>query len=96
MRDCSCCHSLNMTYNMSKFMYDFLDDEQGIRVFSGLTGKQAIPIIEKFFERCNRTEGLAEKYNSPNGWGTVESCILVLGLLLVQCTKHPRNKIFSQ
>lgn len=38
---------LNITYNYSKFYYTFIDKEKGIRALYGLTGEQAIPIIEK-------------------------------------------------
>ena len=94
--NCDCCVPLNMTYNMSQFMYDFVDEERGIRVFNGKKGWECIPILERFFERCQMTEELAEKYDSPNGWGTVETCINSLALLTVQCARHPYEDIFSQ
>lgn len=38
--------SFNITYNYSKYFYQLVDSEQGIRVIYGMTGLESIPILE--------------------------------------------------
>ena len=37
---------LNITYNYSKYYYDVVDKEHGIRVLHGLSGAESIPILK--------------------------------------------------
>ena len=38
---------LNVTYNYSHYFYKLIDKEKGIRFLYGLSGAEAIPILEK-------------------------------------------------
>jgi len=38
---------LNITYNYSKYYYEHIDKEKGIRLLYGKTGAESIPILEK-------------------------------------------------
>ena len=37
---------LNVTYNYSKFFYQFIDNKKGIRAIYGKSGAESIPILE--------------------------------------------------
>lgn len=37
---------LNVTYNYSKFFYNTIDPEKGIRKIYGMTGAESIPLLE--------------------------------------------------
>jgi len=38
--------SLNITYNYSRFYYNVLDEDKGIRAIYGMTGADSIPVLE--------------------------------------------------
>ncbi len=72
-------------------------NKKGIKALNGLKGHEAIPVIKEFFVRCrNYRSDLSDDYDSPNGWGTVETCILLMGQLLVNCIESPYKEIWVQ
>lgn len=44
---------LNITYNYSKFYYETIDKEKGIRFIYGKTGAESIPILEKAIDQLS-------------------------------------------
>jgi hypothetical protein len=72
-------------------------NRKGIHALEGLKGYEAIPVIKEFFVRCrNYHNNLANDYDSENGWGTVETCIVLMGQLLVDCIEEPYKRIWVQ
>jgi hypothetical protein len=99
--------NLNITFNMSGFLNEFLEieltaphwedsvKETGMDALSGKKGFEAIPILREFFKRCYNYRGdLAKDYDSPNGWGTVQSCMVNLALLMADCIANPFDEIW--
>ena len=70
-------------------------NKKGIKALNNLKGHEAIPVIKEFFVRCrNYRSNLGDDYDSPNGWGTVEVCIVLMGQLLVDCIENPYKEIW--
>ena len=99
--------NLNITFNMHDFLEEFLEvelnaphwrdpiKETGMDALEGKKGFEAIPIIQNFFIKCNNyRDNLSADYDSPNGWGTVESCMIKMGLLMAECIINPYNEIW--
>lgn len=87
----------NYTWNLSRFFRDHMPE--GINGLDGLTGRQAsdfigngLNAIERSYCR-NNPGGLAAKYDSPNGWGTVIGALIFLGRIQAACAANPRKKV---
>ena len=99
--------NLNITFNMSDFLNEFLEvelnaphwesaiKETGMDALQDKKGFEAIPIIQQFFIRCSNYKGdLSADYDSPNGWGTVERCMINMALLMADCIINPYDEIW--
>jgi hypothetical protein len=95
--------SFNYTSNVSKLFYDHIPD--GIHALHGLTGKQAVEVLDGAFNRLNRTRidlwrehdvgepRFCAKYDAPNGWGSALGAIVFLAEILAACAQNPRKKV---
>lgn len=58
---------LNITYNYGAFYYEHIDAEKGIRKLYGMTGEQAIPILEKAIADIGDAERSGDYWDSNPG-----------------------------
>lgn len=91
----------NYTYNMRKFFDDFLQfndsNKQGIEGFHGMLAKDAWFVLHKTISSFNQSDinfdwfkkEMEDKYNSSNGWGSVDTAIKFLTNLLNTCKENP-------
>lgn len=95
-------HWFNYTYNLSGFFRDHVsgpDGRVGIQALDGLTGRQAATILHNSFEKLNDTRSrlgdgaMSQKYDAPNGWGSVLGAVLFLARLHGACAAKPRHKV---
>lgn len=79
----------NYTYNMSQFFDDYCVSPK--RDLDGLTGRQAyLRIYFALSEILNDYDSdLETRYNSANGWGSVETAFDWLRKVMVACKNHP-------
>jgi len=58
---------LNVTYNYGSFYRQHIDADKGIRKLYGMTGEQAIPILEKAIAAIGTTERSSDYWESTPG-----------------------------
>ena len=75
--------SLNITYNYSKYFYEFLDTEKGLR---GLDGKKAQDVISKLE---NAVKGLGTEKDADYWKATPGNAGHSLSILLQWAKQHP-------
>lgn len=96
----------NYTHNsLGKLCYTHLDKENGLRGLHGKTGREASEMLESFWECIYREKihlwqngvsgepKLQEKYDSPNGWGSLVGALIFMGKLTAACRNYPRRKV---
>jgi len=98
--------SFNYTSNVSKLFYDHIPDTGkggGLHELEGVTGKQALDIIDDAFEAINRTRHrlwsagdigepkMGSAYDAPNGWGSLIGALIFLAQVMGACAKNPRK-----
>jgi hypothetical protein len=96
----------NFTHNsLGPLCYDHLDKEAGLKSLNGLAGYEAAPFLTAFWasvdaERHSMWENgnvgepqLCEKYDSPNGWGSLVGALVFMGQLTAACSLYPKSKI---
>lgn len=99
-------YDANYTHNsLGKLCYEHLDKENGLRGLHGKTGRQASEMLEAFWKgiHCEKLHlwqdgvvgepKLQEKYDSPNGWGSLVGALIFMGELTVACRNYPRRKV---
>jgi len=91
----------NYTYNMRKFFDDFLQfndsNKQGIEGFQGMLAKDAWFVLHKTVSSFNQSDinfdwfkkEMEDKYNSSNGWGSVDTAIKFLTNMMDTCKENP-------
>ena len=98
---------LNYTSNMSVLFYNHCEGngKTGLHAIDGLTGYEAAPILHKMMtniekERIELWENyvvgepkFCEKYDSPNGWGSLVGQLLFIGQIATACLMYPDEKI---
>ena len=98
----------NQTFNLAPMFYGNIRDTGkggGLRELDGLTGKQAIPVLDDALQSLSdKRLGLWKErdvgdtdfralYDAPNGWGSTIGGILFLGRLLAACAQNRRKVI---
>jgi len=94
--------SFNYTWNMYQFFADHIAGEEnggGINELMDKDGTEAFIIIRAAMENIVRTYRdmgnvpMQEKYNAPNGWGSVIGAILFLSQIMGACAANPDEKV---
>ena len=96
----------NYTHNsLGKLCYAHLDKHNGLQSLNGITGRDASKMLESFWEsiHCEKLHlwksdavgepKLQEKYDSPNGWGSLVGALIFMGELTAACRNYPRSKV---
>ena len=96
----------NYTHNsLGKLCYNHLDKESGLKSLDRKTGREASAMLESFWEsiHCEKLHlwqngipgepKLSEKYDSPNGWGSLIGALIFMGELTAACRNYPRRKV---
>ena len=66
--------TFNYTYNVSKMWYSCYK-KKGIRKHYGLTGKQAIPVLQGLYTHMILNNEKLKEYNPVNGWGDFDGAL---------------------
>lgn len=94
-----CSESHNYTNNAGKLFYKHL--EGGIPGLDGLLGSQALMRIRAFWMNLERERidtwingvpgepTLCERYDAPNGWGSLIGALIFLAKIQGECEKYP-------
>lgn len=84
---------VSVTYNYAWFFYKFLDNENGIKVIYGKTGREAQPILEKAIEELtSKGMGNGDSKQEENYWiPTPTNVTKILRLLKSWCEQHPEG-----
>lgn len=69
---------LNVTYNYAKFFYKTIDGDKGIRFIYGMTGAEAIPVLEKAIQRLG--DDADEDYWKPTEGNAKRSLLQLVAL----------------
>lgn len=96
----------NFTFNsLGPLCYNHLCADKGIKMLDGLTGYEAMPFLVAFWESLSAervevwvTEEvgepiLCERYDSPNGWGSLVGAMNFMGQLTAACGMYPKSKV---
>lgn len=96
----------NYTHNsLGKLCYEHLDKKNGLKGLHGKTGREASQMLEHFWEgiHCEKLHlwengavgepKLQDKYDSPNGWGSLVGSLIFMGGLTAACRNYPRRKL---
>jgi len=87
----------NYTYNLSPFFHGHIPE--GINSLHGMSGAAARDTIARALlsidnERITMGEpAFRQRYDAPNGWGTVMGAIMFLAMILAACAANPRKKV---
>lgn len=82
---------LNVTYNVTRFYYDVLDKEEGLRILRNMYSEAAIPILDAAIEKARGLD--LSTYDANNGWGTGQGALDLLVELRGLCTEIPEGVI---
>lgn len=76
---------LNITYNYSKFFYDTLDAEKGLRFLNGMTAENVTPLLEV------SVLALGTERDNDYWKATEGNAGYALSILLKWAKQHPRG-----
>jgi hypothetical protein len=79
---------LNITFNLNKMFSWALDCEYWIDEVEGFKGSEVAPKLAKAISKMLLNKSEAEKYNSPNGWGTYPNALRFLTLFCQECVEN--------
>ena len=82
--------SFNYTYNVSGMWYAS-EPEKGIRAIYGLTGEQAIPVLQNMRNYMEQNWEAMQKMNPPNGWGSAIGALAFLNDLIIASINNPTD-----
>lgn len=94
--------SFNYTWNMSQFFRDHIDGDDnggGINELMDKTGAEAFIILRSALYAIHHTYlslgdgGISERYDAPNGWGTVIGAIIFLSQIMAACAESPDEMV---
>lgn len=103
--------SFNYTWNLAPLFHTHINSDRdgdkntGLQCLDGLTGKEALPILERFWTSLERERlvlwrnkqvgepRLSDKYDSDNGWGSLIGALILIGLLQSACSRNRKSKI---
>jgi hypothetical protein len=69
---------LNVTYNYSKFYYEHIDPEKGIRLLYGMKGSEAAPILKSAIEKLGTERDEDYWAETPGNAGAALQDLLLL------------------
>ena len=87
----------NYTYNLSDLFRTHMDG--GIGSLDGLKGSVALARLNGFFESVMREhiklgkDQFREKYDAPNGWGSVDGALIFMARIMAACAVNPDGKV---
>lgn len=96
----------NYTWNLGQLFYDHISasdqsERGGLHALAGLSGKQALAVLDAAFERihsthikANSAKAFRAKYDAENGWGDTDGALIFLARLMAACARHPRKKVW--
>lgn len=95
----------NYTSNVSAVFYDHFPNGSGIMGLDGMTGSQCAAEFEGFWRSMHSAKmavwscgtvgepHLSEKYDVPNGWGSLIGALILIGQFQAACAQHPRHRV---
>lgn len=82
--------SWNYTSNM---VPAWIEAGANLAEFDGKVAEQCAPALRAAIERMEAEPLFYAKYNSPNGWGSMETLIPALKRLLGGMTTYPQHRV---
>lgn len=98
---------VNYTSNVGSVFHDHIkrDDVTGLQALNGLYGFQASSVLYAAWSNLNATRhamyqdgvvgepAMEEKYNAPNGWGSLVGALIILGKITAACAEYPHEMV---
>lgn len=80
----------DVTWNVCPLFYWAFDTEEGIRGLNDMDALSAATIVGGALERIAKAEpGSLDKFEPPNGWGSVAGATELLVDIRAACLEHP-------
>lgn len=79
----------NYTYNVSRMWYAIYPEHEYMIPIDGMTGAEALSILQYAIDQMNANPQLFETLNPINGWGEFVSFKLWIRLLIEHCIDYP-------
>lgn len=83
---------LNVTYNLRAMFVRALGVE-GVKSLSGLSGKEALPWVERALQHMKDFPAIYEIMHPKNGWGNYDIAVQALTDILATCKIYPEGVI---
>ena len=84
-----CVYNSSPTYNIGPMFRDAFQDDRGIRIVSGMSARDSIPLLTAACARFNARWAEMEAMNPSNGWGSAGGALSELSNMLHAATCHP-------
>ena len=92
----------NLTWNGNEIYFHYLNADKGIRVFNGMTGRHAIPLIETWLNNVqdeqNRygSQEFLNKYTNGQGNNWLSHHLVFMFAFYQACVENPNHVISVQ
>jgi hypothetical protein len=76
---------VNVTYNLSQMWREAIPEDDRLIPIDGMTGKKALPKLEKALLILTSDPEHFRKFNPENGWGTYEILVQAVRKCIAAC-----------
>jgi len=98
---------VNYTSNVGAVFHDHIKEGEitGLQALHGMYGFQASRVLYRAWSNLNATRhalyqdgqigerAMEEKYNAPNGWGSLVGALIILGKITAACATYPHETV---